>query len=445
MSQDRYQFDVQNQIVIGMYEFEDDHWALDPIETNEIVSYDPSTLKITLIETQEQHQEIKVFAPFEDHYVLESTTHATADDKHHPEDVVPTGVVLYSSYYYLATPSVDFTVEGPETESTESGETEENFPVLYSTGVAGSAKDSEDYPTPIAIATQSKENDDLAVITTLSQEDDHSHHHDHDDVDDDGSKDDHIQGTQSDDHFSGQGGDDVMEGGHGKDRLQGGHGNDDLSGGEDDDKLYGDTGDDDLIGGSGDDVLEGGKGNDTVHYTSAAGDIIADLNKGLAHALGANDSSAIGHDKLRSIENIIAGDHDDLLIGNRADNRLDGGLGDDELIGGLGRDYLAGGQGDDTFRFNKVSEIGLQKHDVIEDFTTGDKIDLSAIDAKRGLTRNDSFQWLADKNALTPDNANGAVWFDSGVLYGSTDKDIAPEFQIDLTGVISLSESDVIL
>jgi Ca2+-binding RTX toxin-like protein len=170
-----------------------------------------------------------------------------------------------------------------------------------------------------------------------------------------------------------------------------------------------------------------------------------DLNKGLAHSRGADDSSGIGHDKLRNLENVTGGDHGDLLIGNRASNRLDGGLGDDKLIGGLGSDYLKGGLGNDLFKFNKLSEIGLQKHDVIEDFSVGDKIDLSAIDAKRGGAKNDSFHWLADKTELNSTNANGAVWFDAGVLYGSTDKDTAPEFEIELSGVIVLNESDLIL
>lgn len=458
MNQDRYKFDVQQNVVSGMYEYKDNQWKPDQIEANQTVSYDPSTLKVTLIETQDQTQEIRVFTPFEDYYLLESDTHsalsdllkislpAIVDDTIHTEDVN----VPIASYYYLANATAGFTLSGPESGATSGSVGDDKnkqgsddvFPVLYSAKADDSSKASDD--TKISIPT--KQNDAAAgVMTVLSQQKGQGQKHDQDDVDGNGSKDDHLLGTQRDDHLSGKDGDDVMEGGHGKDRLQGGLGNDDLSGGGEDDKLYGDDGDDVLVGGDGNDLLDGGKGIDTVSYADAVGGIVVDLDKGKAHSLGVEDSSGIGHDKIRAVENIVASDHDDLLIGNRADNRLEGGLGDDVLVGGLGRDVLNGGQGNDVFKFNKVSEIGLQKHDVIEDFSAGDKIDLSAIDAKRGFGKNDSFHWLANKNDLNIDNANGAVWFDSGVLYGSTDKDFDAEFQIDLTGVASLSAADLIL
>jgi len=57
--------------------------------------------------------------------------------------------------------------------------------------------------------------------------------------------------------------------------------------------------------------------------------------------------------------------------------------GDDVLIGGIGADVLKGGAGNDTFRYLNVvdSTVAAAGRDTITDFATGDKIDLSAIDA----------------------------------------------------------------
>lgn len=41
--------------------------------------------------------------------------------------------------------------------------------------------------------------------------------------------------------------------------------------------------------------------------------------------------------------------------------------------------------------------------------------------------------------------ANGALWFRDGILYGSTDKDVAAEFEIELTGATSMTAADFIL
>ena len=79
---------------------------------------------------------------------------------------------------------------------------------------------------------------------------------------------------------------------------------------------------------------------------------------------------------------------------------------------------------------------------LIVDFDSGDRIDLSAIDAKAGFTKNDAFVFLGG-DAPTLANANGALWLKAGVLYGSTDADVAPEFEIALTGVSSLTEADL--
>jgi VCBS repeat-containing protein len=66
----------------------------------------------------------------------------------------------------------------------------------------------------------------------------------------------------------------------------------------------------------------------------------------------------------------------DTLNGGAGNDRLLGGLGDDRLVGGTGNDTLIGGSGNDTF----VIAVG-DESDTIEDFASGDRIDLTAFDS----------------------------------------------------------------
>jgi Ca2+-binding RTX toxin-like protein len=260
-----------------------------------------------------------------------------------------------------------------------------------------------------------------------------------------GTGDDELDGGDDSDLLDGGHGDDQLEGGGGDDNLLGGDGADALSGGAGNDNENGGIGDDDFNAGTdaGNDKLTGGAGTDSVSYAGAMAAVSVDLKKGIAKAVAAD--AGIGVDKLSAIEDAEGSDFDDLLAGSVHANHLDGGAGDDILVGGLGADLLTGGEGDDTFRFLSPRDSGLgAKHDVITDLASGDRIDLSAIDAKAGFTRNDSFTFLGGE-APTGDNANGALWFSDGVLYGSTDADVAPEFEIVLTGVPSLTEADLVL
>ena len=156
-----------------------------------------------------------------------------------------------------------------------------------------------------------------------------------------------------------------------------------------------------------------------------------------------------GNDLLtgNSANNILKGESgNDHLLGGSGNDVIYGGEGADTLIGGLGKDVLYGGSGSDVFVFDSISEskIKYSFRDVIVDFSAGDKIDLSGIDAKSGLTSNDEFSFLG--SALpTKANANGALWFVKGVLYGSTDTDISSEFEIAITGVLSMLAGDFFL
>ncbi len=140
----------------------------------------------------------------------------------------------------------------------------------------------------------------------------------------------------------GNGGNDILRGGFGDDILNGGTGNDRLEGGDDNDVLLGGSGVDTLIGGAGNDVIDGGNGFDTVLYTIAPSGVTVDLEVTTAQNVG-----SAGVDTLIRIENIIASNFNDTLLGNFNRNRLDGGAGDDVIDGRGGNDTLIGRAGDD--------------------------------------------------------------------------------------------------
>ena len=264
---------------------------------------------------------------------------------------------------------------------------------------------------------------------------------------------DHLDGGSGDDYLDGGVGNDSLEGGVGDDSLVGADGSDNLLGGSGNDELYAGAGNDIVDGGTGDDLIiegdgagnekyTGGMGIDTVKYTSATAAITVNLSTGSAKSTSAD--SGIGVDKLASIENVIGGNFADNLTGGLSNNTLQGGSGNDFLFGGFGKDVLSGGAGNDIFQYSKLTETRLgDNRDVIFDFVSGDKIELSAIDAKLAFTKNDAFTLLS--NAPTLATANGSLWFKAGVLYGSTDKDVAAEFEIELTGVISMTAADFVL
>ena len=119
-----------------------------------------------------------------------------------------------------------------------------------------------------------------------------------------------------------------------------------ISGSDNDDFWRGNNSDDQYYAGNGNDRLTGGNGSDDLY----------------------------------------GADGDDQLNGDSGSDDLFGGIGNDILVGGAGSDDLYGGLGNDSFKYTNVFESGLtpSTRDNIHDFTSGDKLDLSAIDAKSG-------------------------------------------------------------
>jgi Ca2+-binding RTX toxin-like protein len=191
------------------------------------------------------------------------------------------------------------------------------------------------------------------------------------------------------DFVYGYGGDDNLAGGSGTDSIYGGAGNDTIDGGQDTDTIYGGSGDDFIKGGSEIDTIYGGSGNDTIQGDAA----------------------------------------------------------NDVIIGGFGADLLTGNAGNDTFRFLDIRDTG----DTIVGFASGDKIDLSSIDADPS-TANDTFGFAGNTSTLAAHSVN---WFfnDNGtaantaddftVIQVDTDGNIGTaEMEIHLIGTISLVTGD---
>lgn len=182
---------------------------------------------------------------------------------------------------------------------------------------------------------------------------------------------DEIFGGEGADMLFGDGGNDRIFGGQGNDYINGGAGNDTLFGGEGDDVFVAEVGDgNDTY--YGDDVL-GGTGIDTLDMSAITANITADLGTGLM-GRGMVQSSQTGTDTLWGIENIVTGSGNDVITASRAVNIMDGGA------------------GNDTFRFLSAQDAD---GDVILGFQSGDRIDLSAIDANSGISGNQSFTLMS--------------------------------------------------
>lgn len=145
---------------------------------------------------------------------------------------------------------------------------------------------------------------------------------------------------------TGGAGDDRLVGNASANVLYGGDGNDIVSAGKGNDLIIGGDG-------AGDDTYDGGGGIDTVKYTSALAGITVDLNLKSGNAISTSSDAGIGIDKLTKIENIIAGDYDDILKGNSSNNVFEGRAGNDTLTGGAGSDTFVIEYGNDT-----VTDLG---------------------------------------------------------------------------------------
>jgi Ca2+-binding RTX toxin-like protein len=283
--------------------------------------------------------------------------------------------------------------------------------------------------------------------------------------------DDTLVGNGGDDALSGEAGNDALSGGDGADRLVGGSGidtiysgtgNDSVDAGSDADQVFGEAGHDTILGDAGNDSLDGGDGNDTLEgngggdaltgsigidtasFASSAAGVSVDL------ATGAVSGGDAAGDTLSGIEQILGSGFADTLTGDANANTLWGLAGDDVLTGGGGGggDALKGGVGNDRFVYTALSDSaasGIGK-DMILDFKTGDRIDLSAVDAD-GNSSNGDTAFIFGTGDYTR-HAGELRVVTSGsvqVVYVDVNGDKASDLAINVIADHTLTASDFVL
>ena len=283
-------------------------------------------------------------------------------------------------------------------------------------------------------------------------------------------REDDFFGYQGDDYLEGLAGNDTLYGRGGDDRLVGGTGNDVLSGEDDDDVLKGDDGDDFLLGGEGDDIMSGGAGTDTVSYSNTSEGILLSLTYSAGNGYHDGDG---GKDTLSSIENVYGSHHNDDITGSLVANKLFGKDGDDYLNGGDGNDTLDGGRGYDTLWGGKDADdlwggadrdtsvygldwdrfmffagdtgVGAGNRDIIHDFQHGpDAIVLDFMDGAQDLPGDQAFTFIGGAAFTTEAQVRAVYEFGNTVVQGNTDTDATPEFEIELSGLHTMSSSDFV-
>jgi Ca2+-binding RTX toxin-like protein len=256
-----------------------------------------------------------------------------------------------------------------------------------------------------------------------------------------GAGNDILYGGDGDDTLDGGDDNDVLQGAVGIDTLTGGAGADTLYGGDGGDTLDGGDGNDVLVGGAGADGLTGGAGIDTAYYAASASAVTVDLLAGTG--LGGDAQG----DTLTGVEQVVGSAFNDVLRGDAGANTLWGLAGDDALTGRGGGDLLKGGAGNDTFIYVVIgdSTVAAAGKDSILDFTTGDKIDLSAIDANGAGAGNGAF--IFGTGAFTGVAGELRVVTIGGVqlVAGDTNGDRQIDFAINVISDHALTAADFTL
>jgi hypothetical protein len=234
--------------------------------------------------------------------------------------------------------------------------------------------------------------------------------------------------------------------------------------------VHGLGGNDIITGNAGDHWLFGDTGNDTFIVSDTATHVIENLGEGtdtvqasIDYTLPANVENLLlqtgahigtGND----LDNVITGNNDgntlsgmggnDTLNAGKGNDHLYGGDGNDTLIGGAGNDVMYGGAGNDTFVYSNA-DLGSRRVsyvDTIMDFATGDKIDLSAIDASTRGRGNNAFTFIGDSD-FTGVAGQLHYYTDASHTYicGDRNGDRVADFTICLDGLHTLHSSDFVL
>lgn len=190
-------------------------------------------------------------------------------------------------------------------------------------------------------------------------------------------------------------------------------------------------------------TMVGGRGDDAYHVGNGASTIVEQRNGG-NDTVFASTSYALGDGQ--SIEVLRAAGIQGLrLTGNELGQRILGGVSDDVITGGGGADVLIGGGGNDTFVFGTTSESTSAARDQIQDFTLGDRIDLSQIVTGAG---DGDFRFVEGSTRFAG-TAGELIVQQRGnvaIVQGDTDGDRIADIVVSVvTGGVTLQASDFLL
>lgn len=219
-----------------------------------------------------------------------------------------------------------------------------------------------------------------------------------------------------------------------------------ITGSTQNDSIDGGEGNDTIIGGSGADVLVGGGGIDIVSYEAATTAMTVSMSgswsvNGFADGVGDVVSGVEGIRTGSGADSITGSVNMDWIEGGSGNDTLLGGQGNDTLIGGQGKDILTGGGGIDRLVIQSLADspVTFAGRDVFNTFAHGDKIDLSAIDARTNLAGDQAFTFIG---AATFSGVSGQLRFDmtnisvTGVkaytAYGDVNGDRVADFSLQI-------------
>jgi Ca2+-binding RTX toxin-like protein len=137
------------------------------------------------------------------------------------------------------------------------------------------------------------------------------------------------------------------------------------------------------------------------------------------------------------------------IMSGAGNDTLTGGAGADMIFGGGGADTLTGGGGNDTFVYRSTGDSNAAAKDTILDFTLGDVIDLSFIDADTTTEGNQAFTFIGSDTGFTAAGQLRAVNLGNNIwqIEGDTDGDGNADLIIGLitTDADPITSSDFVL
>jgi Ca2+-binding RTX toxin-like protein len=153
-----------------------------------------------------------------------------------------------------------------------------------------------------------------------------------------------------------------------------------------------------------------------------------------------------GTDTVSNFENLTGSGLDDVLTGSSAANVLMGLDGNDTITGGGGADSLTGGLGNDHFLFAGTNDSTAKATDLITDFSAGDIIDLSGIDADTKTKGDQAFLGVSPSAGVI---AHSVTWFESNgntIIQADVNGSGGAEFTLVLAGINhGLTSADFVL